>query len=167
MNKLRAVIIILLILATGAIAFMVSQKRKMQDSMETEETQKQDDCAFGQGNMIQIEILNGTREAHDADIWIIQDNQENRKASTWGTASAGKLDTGNASGISVEESPDGRYLIRMIDAAGLYYEANGISLENGETLVIKDGSEEMTAVAEVLYDEGNIAGTYDMFVASL
>ena len=117
MNKLRAVIIILLILAAGAIAVVVSQKRKMQDSMETEETQKQDD-AFGQGNMIQIEIRNGTREAHDADIWIIQDNQENRKASTWGTASAGKLDTGNASGISVEESPDGRYLIRMIDAQG-------------------------------------------------
>ena len=166
MNKLRAIIIILLILATGAIAVMVSQKQKMQDSMETEETQKQDD-AFGQGNMIQIEIRNGTREARDADLWIIQDNQENRKASTWGTASAGELDTGNASGISVEESPDGRYLIRMIDAAGLYYEANDISLENGETLVIKDGSEEMTAVAEVLDEEGNIAGTYDMFVASL
>lgn len=145
---------------------MNSQKQEMQDSMKREEQQNQKNTS-GQNSMIQIGICNQTGKAHDADIWIIQDNQKNRKTSSWGPVTAGKLDTGNARDIAVTEAPDGRYLIRIIDASGLYYEANGLLLKNGETIVIKDGSEKMSAIVEVQAEEGRIVCSYDMFVASL
>ena len=51
--------------------------------MKTEETEKQAGTSE-QNSMMKICISNRTGEARDADVWILQDDQENRNLRTVG-----------------------------------------------------------------------------------
>ena len=65
-----------------------------------------------------------------------------------------------------EPGDDGLCIFRMIDTDSFYYSANGIKLENGDTLEIKENKEQAFAL-EVRDENGRVKNTYEMFSARL
>lgn len=116
-------------------------------------------------DMIEISISNQVAEA---DIWVIPDTEENRKSSVWGSATLSKADTQGTQSNSVQiPAGTGRYLIRMIDTDGMYYAADDIVLADHQSIVIRKGEEDMSAVVEVCCAEDATVAEYAMFVARL
>ena len=59
-----------------------------------------------------------------------------------------------------------RYLLRAIDADGLYYEANGITLKDAYSLKLILNRKDFAACLEVKDGKGDIS-TYEVFCAAL
>ena len=73
---------------------------------------------------------------NQADVWIINNTEENRKTSTWGTASIKDAEQEKDYSVTLEKNSDDTYLFRMIDVDGIYYESNAITLKEGYSLLI-------------------------------
>ena len=103
----------------------------------------------------------------DADIWILPQTEKNLKTTVWGTATVSKLKTDESRQAPLcEPGDDGLCIFRMIDTDSFYYSANGIKLENGDTLEIKENKEQAFAL-EVRDENGRVKNTYEMFSARL
>ena len=102
-----------------------------------------------------------------ADVWLLPDTQKNRKTTVWGAASAAGVKAGETRTAALSEPGDnGLYLLRMIDADGFYYEANGLPLQAGWSVEIKgDGLQSMTV--EVTDETGERKNTCKLFAAKL
>lgn len=116
-------------------------------------------------NYIEINIENQITET---DIWVIPDTDKNRKTSLWGTATLAKIKTGEIKSAKVEESENGDlYLIRMIDVDQMYYEANAVSIEKNQSILIRKGEGIRDILVEVYNENGEKIGEYSMFSARL
>ena len=103
----------------------------------------------------------------DADIWILPQTEKNLKTTVWGTATVSKLKTNESRPTPLcEPGDDGLYIFRMIDTDSFYYSANGIKLENGDTLEIKE-TEAQAYALEVRGENGKVKNTYEVFSARL
>ena len=103
----------------------------------------------------------------DADIWILPQTEKNLKTTVWGTATVSKLKTSESRQAPLcEPGDDGLYIFRMIDTDSFYYSANGIKLENGDTLEIKENDDKACAL-EVRDENGKIKNTYEVFSARI
>lgn len=103
----------------------------------------------------------------DADIWILPQTEKNLKTTVWGTATVSKLKTSESRQAPLcEPGDDGLYIFRMIDTDSFYYSANGIKLESGDTLEIKENDDKACAL-EVRDENGNVKNTYEVFSARL
>lgn len=116
-------------------------------------------------DMIEIRVLN---QIGAADIWVLPNTEENRKTTVWGKAMVSRNIVPDDEGTTVT-IPVGtdEYLFRMIDTDEMYYEANGIVLDDHQSLVIREGEEDMTAVVAVYSAEGTLMAEYDVFMARL
>ncbi len=114
-------------------------------------------------------IITFTSETETADIWIIPDTEENRKTSLWGTATIAKLETSKESQVSLDAlGGPGTYLLRMIDTEHFYYEANGITLEDGSSMrLIKEANAPLAFSLEVTGADGASTESYEVFTARL
>ena len=82
---------------------------------------------------IKVGFVNSVNQA---DVWIINNIEENRKTSTWGTASIKDAEQEKDYSVTLEKNSDDTYLFRMIDVDGIYYESNAITLKEGYSLLI-------------------------------
>lgn len=115
-------------------------------------------------NSATITVINDVKEA---DFWILPQTQENQKTTLWGTATAAKVQTGESRQAFLSEPGDGGlYLLRMIDADGFFYSADGIILRSGWVIRIK-GNDRHEVTAEVTDENGALDNTYDVFSARL
>jgi hypothetical protein len=115
-------------------------------------------------NRITITVIDDVKEA---DIWILPDTAANKKTSVWGKATASHVALGESRRVPLcEPGDDGKYILRMIDSDSFYYSANGIELQAGWTLRIKEKGSGAVA-AEVSDENGLLKNTYDVFSARL
>lgn len=115
------------------------------------------------GNDITISVTNNFTEA---DIWILPDTQENRKTTLMGQAQIKSGAEEDTVKLKLSSETD-KYLVRMIDTAQMYYSADGVEIENGQSLIIRKGEGNMSAVIEIISSEGEMINEYEMFSARL
>lgn len=102
-----------------------------------------------------------------ADIWIISDTEENRKTTVWGTATLSELDTETCETAYISMDENGLYLIRMIDEDHMFYSADGIKLEVGQSIVIREDAKTRAAIVEIYDEDETKISEYEMFVGRL
>lgn len=129
-------------------------------------------CGCNKEEQINMESTNkGTitviNSVNDADIWILPQTEKNLKTTVWGTATVSKIKKGEGCKASLCKPGDnGLYLFRMIDTGSFYYSANGISLEDGWTVEIKE-TDTANYTLEVSDENGKAQNTYEVFSARL
>ena len=128
-------------------------------------------CGCNSEEQSDMENKNGTvtviNKIKDADIWILPQTEKNLKTTVWGTATVSKLKTDESRQAPLcEPGDDGLYIFRMIDTDSFYYSANGIKLENGDTIEIKRNEDQACAL-EVRGENGKVKNTYEVFSARL
>ena len=128
-------------------------------------------CGCNSEEQSDMENKNGTvtviNKIKDADIWILPQTEKNLKTTVWGTATVSKLKTDESRQAPLcEPGDDGLYIFRMIDTDSFYYSANGIKLENGDTIEIKRNEDQACAL-EVRGENGKVNNTYEVFSARL
>ena len=128
-------------------------------------------CGCNSEEQSDMDNKNGTvtviNKVKDADIWILPQTEKNLKTTVWGTATVSKLKTDESRQAPLcEPGDDGLCIFRMIDTDSFYYSANGIKLENGDTLEIKETEAQICAL-EIRGENGKVKNTYDVFSARL
>ena len=124
-----------------------------------------DTSDLSSGQAIQITLVN---EVDAGDVWILPQTEENIKTTLWGTATAAAVATDEQRSVSLTPAGEsGLYIFRMIDADDLYYAANGLSLKDGYTIRIGEGSSPMTAIVEVTRADGTMVSTHSITSAKL
>ena len=84
------------------------------------------------GEMMKIRFVN---EVEDTDLWILPQTEKNLKTSLWGTATVAMLKKEDAIEVTIEETSDHLYILRLIDQRGALYSANDFELHDGDTIV--------------------------------
>ena len=152
MKTVKIILIAALVLAVG-LSFFACRKTEPAEPGPTEQTGPE------------ITIVN---EAVKADFWILPDTEANRKTSLWGTASADDLKAGDKIKLKIGEPGEGgTYLVRVIDADGGFYSADGLTLAEGYTLRLTEEENLMAARIEVLDENGEMIFSEPAFVGRL
>ena len=115
------------------------------------------------GESIKIVFKN---EAAKADIWILPETKENKATTTWGKATVPKDKSEQKIAVNKDEGTE-TFIFRAIDEEDMYYEANGIALEDGFTLVFKKGNGDLPYTVETVNSEGHTVKAYFVFAAKL
>lgn len=103
-----------------------------------------------------------------ADVWIMEDTPENRKQSVWGDTTVKACAANEPLEIVLEAvSDDDLYIIRMIDGDGFFYEACGVEITDGQTVVIRSEEDRSGTSVCVSAGEGSPVSEYEMFAAAL
>lgn len=76
-----------------------------------------------------------------ASVWIIADTDNNRHTSVWGTAMMKPDELGKEYKAGIPKAKDDKYLFRMIDDDGIYYDTEIEELHDGWKLIlyVRDG----------------------------
>jgi hypothetical protein len=98
-------------------------------------------------------------------VWILTDTEKNRKTSVWGTAMLKPEEIGEEYIADIPEAEDGRYLFRMIDDDGIYYETDIPELKNGWKVIISRAG--LEAQLSIYDDEGKLVHSCEVFSAAL
>lgn len=152
MKTVKIILIAALVLAVG-LSFFACRKTDPAGPGPTEQTGPE------------ITLVN---EAVKADFWILPDTEANRKTSLWGTASADDLEAGGKIKLKIGDPGDGgTYLVRVIDADGGFYSADGLTLAEGYTLRLTEEENLMAARIEVLDENGELIFSEPAFVGRL
>ena len=89
-------------------------------------------------------------EVEEADVWLLPQTEENLKTSLWGTPSAGALEKGASTELTLTNPEYAEaWLVRIIDRDKAYYSAQDLQLEDGDTVVFKSEGSKFDAVIEV------------------
>ena len=83
-------------------------------------------AAFG-AELTDITFQNDVQPAR---VWILRDTESNRKTSVWGTAMIEAEQLKKRYHPGIPKSDDDKYLFRMIDTDGIYYEADIPTLQD-------------------------------------
>ena len=104
-----------------------------------------------------------------ADIWILPETEENLNTTLWGAATASGLEANESREITPELLYDSEetYILRVIDEDKMYYSANGITLKDGDKLVLREGENPMTAFLDVFSVGAETVQSYNVFMARL
>lgn len=118
-------------------------------------------------NAVQTITISFIDDIEPSSVWIIRDTPDNRKTSIWGTAMIMPMELGTEYSSSIPLSEDNKYLFRMIDENGIYYEADIPELLDGWKIkAYRDGSD-MGIFLEIIDNAGNIKYKCDVFNAAL
>ena len=102
------------------------------------------------GEMMKIRFVN---EVEDTDLWILPQTEKNLKTSLWGTATVAMLKKEDAIEISIEETSDHLYILRLIDQRGALYSANDFELHDGDTIVFDATDDDFVRARLTLLDK--------------
>ncbi len=104
----------------------------------------------------------------DANIWILPETKENKSTTFWGKPTVSESKPGNIGEFTVyKEVNTEATIFRAIDNDNMYYEANGIILENGYTVIFKSGDSIKTFTVETISSDGQTVNVYPVFAAKL
>ena len=118
-------------------------------------------------HMRPIEILL-ENQVKTADIWIMEDTNENRKKSVWGGTTVKECAVETPQQLTIKNvSDDNLYIVRMLDDKGLFYEACNVEITEGQSIVIKSEDNDLRTVVSVYDTEGSLQNEYEMFAAAL
>lgn len=107
-------------------------------------------------------------ETQTADVWILPQTEENLKSSLWGTATVGKLGTGEQREVELSGTEDGgTYIVRIIDDEDAYYAVNDVSLGDGYSIRFTTADSKFDAVLEICDADGNVMNTQPAFTGVL
>lgn len=103
-----------------------------------------------------------------ADVWIMEDTSKNRKRSIWGETTIKACGTNEPQEVIIEAvSSKDLYIVRMIDERKQYYEACGVEILNGQSVVIESRDDGMSTFVCIYDGKGSLVNQYEMFVAAL
>lgn len=118
-------------------------------------------------HMRPIEILL-ENQVKTADIWIMEDTNENRKQSVWGGTTVKECAVETPQQLTIKNvSDDNLYIVRMLDDKGLFYEACNVEITEGQSIVIKSEDNDLRTVVSAYDTEGSLQNEYEMFAAAL
>lgn len=106
-------------------------------------------------------------DVEPSSVWIIRDIPENRKTSIWGTAMVKPEETGKEYEAVIPMSEDEKYLFRMIDKNGLYYETDIQKLQDGWKLRLYSKDGRIDIKLDVFDKNGNLINECAVFCAAL
>ena len=107
-------------------------------------------------------------EVAEADVWLLPQTEENLKTSLWGTPSAGALEKGASTELTLTNPEYAEaWLVRIIDRNKAYYSARDLQLEDGDTVVFKSEGSKFDAVIEVHDANGNLVFSAKAFTGVL
>ena len=104
-------------------------------------------------------------EVKEADIWIIEDTEANRKTTVWGKAHIAKLPENEETEVSIKASEDGKYLFRMIDKDHMFYASETIILKDHYSLCIY--KDDLSFCLEICDEQGKVTETLKLFAGRL
>ena len=104
-------------------------------------------------------------EVTKADIWILPETKENKATTTWGKATVPKGKSEQEIAVNKDEGTE-TFIFRAIDEEDMYYEADGIILEDGFAVIFKKGSD-LSYTVETVNSEGQTVKSYSVFAAKL
>ena len=133
-------------------------------SMDANTRQKFSDAVKSVVRTINIAF---TDEVEPASVWIIRDTPENRKTSIWGTAMLKPEELGKEYTFNIPLSEDDKYLFRMIDEDGIYYEADIQELHEGWKLRLYYGKSNTDVRLDINDDKGELMNEGSVFNAAL
>ncbi len=111
-----------------------------------------------------LTFVNGSEKM---DVWILPETDENRKTSLWGKATLAGVASGESGALRASKPATVEtFIFRAIDEDKIYYEANGLVLEEGCTIRLKR-EEPFKFTIEVSGGDGETAVTYPVFAAAL
>lgn len=137
---MKKVLLIILCVLTSMILFSCKDGDDVKKNSETTSEKT-----------ISVTFVNDVEEA---DIWIMPHTQENLKTSLWGTATISKLNAGEKQTVSIGESEDEKYIVRIIDKDKAYYSASEMILETGYTVQFKTDDSKYEAAIVSLDQNG-------------
>ena len=106
-------------------------------------------------------------DVEPSSVWIIRDTQGNRKTSIWGTAMIKPDKLGEEYTFAVPLSEDNKYLFRMIDEDGIYYETEIPELMDGWKLRLSYGEDDREVHLNIYDDTGVLMHESSVFNAAL
>lgn len=107
-------------------------------------------------------------EGVKANIWILPETKENISTTLWGKATISDAEPGDGGEFTVyKEVNIETFIFRAIDHDNMYYESNGIILENGCTVIFKSGDSLMPFKVEIISPDGQTVNVYPVFAAKL
>ena len=111
--------------------------------------------------------LTVVNELETADIWLLPQTEQNLHTTVWGAATLADLGSGGEGRLSLTAlGGPGVYILRGIDENGMYYAADGLTLEAGCALRLTD-EEGPDAAALTVTDAAGEAASYPLFAARL
>ena len=102
-----------------------------------------------------------------AQVWILSDTEDNRHTSVWGTAMINAEELEKEYHFGIPTSADYKYLFRMIDKDGIYYETDIPELQNNWKLKIYAVSSETDIHLEIFNENGELVHDCAVFNAAL
>ena len=106
-------------------------------------------------------------ESEKMDVWFLPETDENRKTSIWGKATLAGVASGASSALKVSKPATVEtFIFRSIDEDKIYYEANGLVIEEGSSIRLRK-NEPFSFTIEVSDSDGKTVGTYTVFAAAL
>lgn len=118
-------------------------------------------------NAVQTINISFIDEIEPSSVWIIRDTQDNRKTSIWGTAMIKPSELGKEYSSNIPQSVDHKYLFRMIDENGIYYEADIPELLDGWKIKAYTSDVETGIRLEIMDNAGTLMYECDVFNAAL
>ncbi len=131
------------------------------------DTDKRTNFVNAVNNVVRTISISFVNEIQPSSVWIIRDTPENRKTSIWGTAMIKPEELGKEYTADIPLSVDDKYLFRMIDVDGLYYDAAIPELLSGWTVKVFSDENSRNVLLNVFDDKGELRCECDVFSAAL
>lgn len=106
-------------------------------------------------------------DVQPARVWILRDTESNRKTSVWGTAMIEAEQLKKRYHPGIPKSDDDKYLFRMIDTDGIYYEADIPELQDGWRLRVYPVANGADIHLEIFNEKNERVHDCDVFNAAL
>ena len=107
-------------------------------------------------------------EAVRATVWILPETEENKRTTLWGEATVPEAESEDGGKFTVSKKENAAtFIFRAIDSDSMYYEANGITLDNGYSVIFKQGESPRSFTIETVRPDGQTVNVYPVFAAKL
>ncbi len=109
-------------------------------------------------------------EIQTGSVWILQDTENNRGTSVWGTAMMNVNGLFNEFSALIPKASDNKYLFRMIDDGGLYYDTDIPELSEGWKIRLYRSDENVgdsDIHLDIIDENGNVVHECSVFCAAL
>lgn len=102
-------------------------------------------------------------DVEKADIWILPQTEKNLKSSLWGTATISKLERGDNRTVKINESDEGKYIVRIIDFDHAYFSADDMVIEDNGTIHFQTDETKYEAEIVSVDRSGNTLSSKEAF----
>ena len=106
-------------------------------------------------------------DVQPGQVWILKDTEINRHTSVWGTAMIDADEPGKEYHPGIPKSDDDKYLFRMIDTDGIYYEADIPELQNNWKIKVFSKDNDTSIHLQIYNENDGLVNDCEVFNAAL